>query len=582
MQNQPMADRLKTTPVSFTRTVRPDVIRTVTSGDAGFAIPLGFIPLLREDALETTQVQLRAYMAETADLLLNTVHCVFSAYAVPKLAFDRFGGSMDALNRAYMGQPEMDGSYINWNDLNKFTYSNGETPRNIYEVGGFHAPDPANVYVNSDYAEAYDKVFEYRCRSRSEALWEVMKVERPGLAGLLPAFFDNDQMGIVKPTFDAPSIEGEVPLNVVDGRANVRADAVYTVDGLENLSALDGNGDNTLLEAAGGGQLRFKNEPGTAVGQLFTEMQEQGLTISVANINLAREMQGWAKVRQQYSGLDDDQLTDLLMSGVAVPTAYATKPILLARQKVPFGMTQRYSSDAENLDVSATNGVAGAAMTLRTPQMNTGGVVVIMAEVVPEQFWERSADYHFLSDNDTRRPDRLLDQLDAQPVEIVENFHVDVAHTDPNGLFGYAPLNHGYVRKSFNLGGKFYRGDPLAVWSEDRNRVWASEPIDPTLSKEMYLATDLPKEIFLDANQDSFEFSMACDARVSGLTYIGPMLRESIGDYDAISERVDRSLIAGDGTDGPAAAQNEQPEQQDDEAPVAESETDETPTENDQ
>jgi len=569
MDNMNLADRLRTTPVNFDRTVRPDIQRTVTSGDAGKAIPLAFVPLLREDAMETSRVALRAYMDETADLLLNSVYAVFSAYFVPHLALDRFNNSMDALNRAYMGQPEADATEIPWIDTHLFEATPGTT-REVYKTSGAHALAGTEL-VNTAYVQAYDKVFEFRCRQRSEALWEAVKADVDGSGNLHPAFFDNPQMGIVKASFDSAKIDGEVPLDIVSGRADVKAGVTYTAEGTDTISALDANGQNTTLEAAGGGAIRFRNEVGDALGLLYTELEGDGITMSVANIDLARETSAWAKVREQYSGLEDDDLIDLLMSGVRVPTAYQAQPMLLARTKVPFGMTQRYSSDAESLDVSATRGMAGAELALRVPQTNTGGTVVVMVEIVPEQFWERSADYNFLNMGNLQ-PDRLLDQLDPQAVEVVENFHADVAHTDPYGIFGYAPLNHQWMRRRFNLGGKFYKDDPLAAWSEDRNRIWASEPVDPTLSKEFFLATDLPKDIFMDSITDSFEFSAALDARISGLTFVGPMLREATGDYKSILDRVDMTRLTGDGVEATEVVEDAEPEPDTDE-PCDETET---------
>lgn len=533
-----LAQRLQSEPPSFARTLRPDNVRTVTSGKAGYAIPLAIIPLLREDALETTRVMARAYMDETVDLLINTVHCVFSAYFVPKLAFDRFGGSMDALNRSYMGQPEMDGSQINW--FGSQIAHDGGVYRPFYRALGAHAMS-GTENVCSDYFQAYQKIFEYRCRQRSEALWESVGAVDSGQ--LAPAFFDNPQMAIVKPSFDDAMIDGQIPLTVVNGKMPVkstsRADAIQPSNP-GNYQAVPAT---PLGSAPGGSEGLWE-----WASDIWAELEQDGITVSVSNIDLARETAAWAKVRARYSGLDDDELVDLLMSGVRVPTQYQRMPMLLARQKVPFGMTQRYSTEADKLDISATRGVAGAEMTLRAPQTNTGGFVVIIAEVVPEQFWERSQDY-WLSQTTADRsklPDRLLDQLDPQAVEVVENAHADVAHSDPEGIFGYAPLNHKYVRRRFNLGGKFHKPDPEAPWSEDRNRIWGSEPVDPTLSKEFFLATDLPDEIFMSGKtEDNFEFSLVADARISGLTYIGPLLREQTGEYEAILERVDLNRISG-------------------------------------
>lgn len=538
-------ERLRATPVNHRPMARPDVIRTVTSGDAGYALPLGFIPMEREDQLQTSTISMMAYMQETAELLLNTVHCVFSAYFVPKLAFDRFDHSLDALNRAFMKKPEKDGSTIKWIETEPFNAA----PL-FYTVAGMHAALPTSQ-VNTDYREAYQKVFEFRCKQRSEALWEAVKDEN---YDLVPAFFDNEQMGIVVPSFDQDQMEGAVPLEFLGGTEAIPVKSV--AHGRIN----DGGGTiQDRAPSAGDANFNVQDPQGNYdwTGKVWAELQEQSVQITLANIDLARETQAWARVRNAYSGIDDDDLVDLLMAGIRIPDIAQSKPILLDRRRVPFGMTQRYSTEAASLDVSATRGQAGATLKLRTPRMNTGGVVVIQAEIVPEQFWERSKDYHLLRDNDTRMPDRLLDSLDPQAVEVVENDHADVMHSDPTGVFGYAPLNHQFVRKRFNIGGKFWKPDPNMPWQQDRNRIWTSEPIDPTLSKEFWLATDLPKEVFMDTQADSFELSLACDAVISGQTYIPPRLREATGDYQSILDRVDQARI----TLPPAAAAADETEQ---------------------
>lgn len=560
-----MAERMRTSPVPWPRTARPDSVRTITSGPPGMAVPLAYYALEREDQMETTRFQCRAYMAETADLLLNTVNCVFSAWLVPALANDRFGGSLDAFNRAYMGQPEMDGSQIPF--IATQAYSTG-TVRPFYQALGLHAP-ANNTQCNNDVMEAYRQIFKYRCQQRSEALWEAVAPEYDNAGGgLVPAFFDNPQMAMIKPSFDVGATEGIVPLSVVGTSLAVSGIGLSTVGTQQNNDyrqtdqtsfnpggQIDHSGTNNV-------GIKLKNIAGTFFPDVTAELQQDGITVSLANIEMAKQTQAWARVRSQYSALSDDDMIDLLMSGVNLPTLAMAKPQLIDRKSVPFGMVQRFSSEAASLDVSATRGVAGADLTLRTPVLNTGGIVMILAEVVPEQFWERSADYHLLRTNTTRRPDRLLDEIDPQAIEVVENYHADVKHTDPTGIFGYAPLNHGFVRKRFNIGGKFHRTDPLAPFDENRNRIWASEPVDPTLSKEFYLATDLPEDIFLQQTVDNFEFSGAGDAVISGLTFIGPMLREATGDYQSIIDRVDDDRIEipsvlEDQTETPAAPATE-------------------------
>jgi len=196
------------------------------------------------------------------------------------------------------------------------------------------------------------------------------------------------------------------------------------------------------------------------------------------------------------------------------------------------------------LDESATNGFATIDMSIRTPAMNTGGVIMITAEIVPEQLWERKKDYFLYTTDADTLPNYLRDFLDPEKVSVVKASHCDVNHATPDATFGYAPLNHEWQRDMVNVGGKYYRPSNDA-FDEDRAKIWSAEATNPILNEDFYLCTDLHKKVFADQTADSFEITAMTDFKIVGNTVFGAGLQESdaTSDYDAITAQVDSARI---------------------------------------
>ena len=95
------------------------------------------------------------------------------------------------------------------------------------------------------------------------------------------------------------------------------------------------------------------------------------------------------------------------------------------------------------------------------------------------------------------------------------------------------------------VGGKFYRPANDA-FTEDRQKIWGCETLNPTLSESHYLVKDLHKKIFADQVADSFTATVMSDLKVSGNTVFGTSLLEAdaSSDYDTITSQVDSSRIA--------------------------------------
>lgn len=530
-------------PTAHQRTRRTDAVSVVTSSFGGKLVPLAMVPLLREDGILNSRVSINLQMAETADMLLNPVRVSAMAYLVPKLAFERFA-DMGSIDRSYNGQQEIDGSVIPWFETTQGTENNNA----IIKTLGKHVP--VGEDYNTDYVEAYNAVWNYIALQRSSSL-----TARDRLDGsLAPAFWEHTQMRHVVPTFDAAMIEGNVPVSFTGGTQELE------------VIRRPGSGSNVYYQAgtdvemtqstgaffSGGARLRSDQSQDSSFdpsGNLYAELREEGVQISLANIEQARETRAWAKMRAQYQGISEDWMIDQLLAGMRLNDETLKSPILMDHADTIVGMSERYATDGDNLDKSVADGRTSLSLNLRAPALQTGGVLVICGQALPEMIYERQRDYYFRATAVDNLPNRTADELDPQPVSTIKNGEVDESHTQANDLFGYAPLNHEWMRRAPSVGGKYYRNDPSDPWDENRNRIWSTEVVDPTLGPDFYLSTTLSHSVFADSNTDPFEWWVAGDVQIDGLTYFGETLREALGDYDAVEAQVPTERLKGDGTD---------------------------------
>ena len=119
---------------------------------------------------------------------------------------------------------------------------------------------------------------------------------------------------------------------------------------------------------------------------------------------------------------------------------------------------------------------------------------------------------------------------------IVRNGEIDVDHDTANDPFGYAPLNHEWMRNQPFIGGKFYRPEVDAGFDEDRQRIWAVETQNPTLSEDFYLCTHMHQKPFVMTTGDNFEVLIRGEAAIRGNTVFGGMLVEATNDYQEVFE----------------------------------------------
>lgn len=552
--NRPTAARTRTQPIPAARTNRRIDVRGLTSMPAGKVVPLTAFPLLREDRLNMSRFRINFEMMETVEILMNPVYVRVMAYLVPNLAFDRFNG-IDQLNRSYMKQPETDGGTV--------------TPFFSTAVAGAHGSNAILKYlgkharpgqtINNAYIEAYNEIWNFRATNRSPDIDKRLVNDQT----LAKAFWVHENFSEIVPDFDQAVIDGEVPLNVTASAVTLKNTQVsggftidkspvghfrnvspYTAIQFQNLASTAQVTTSTTNGATPLGINSYVN-----LAAIAAELAEDGITVSLSNIELARKTQAFAALRKQFSGHTDDYIIDLLMGGISVPEQAWRQPILLGDRSTIFGMNKRYSTTADDLTASVVNGGTFIDINIGTPVCPVGGVVMITAEAMPEQLFERQMDpYMFISDTE-QLPEFLRDTLDPEKVEIVQNQYVDIDHDTPTATFGYAPLNHKWAHMGPGIGGKFFRPEVDAAFDEDRQRIWAVETANPTLSEDFYLCSTMHTKPFAVTDEDPFEAVTRGIVTINGLTVLGRPLIEATDDYEQIMaeaplDRIDKPVAA--------------------------------------
>ena len=531
-----MTEMVPTAPITVQRSNRRDRGRVLTSADAGKILPLKYIPMLREDAVKRGRVRVNVEMAETSELLMNGIRLDVMAHYVPMLAFERFNGSMEELNRSYKGETGIGGSVVPFFSTETSAAALDTTAGDaatFMQTMGIHTQAGT---LNTTFRDAYNVIVNHRRKARSASL----PLRNEDDWTLAEAFWAMDNNHIV-PDFDQKLIDGEVALNTLSFDANIVAE---NFNYLSTRAVPVANGDpvtrtTTSTRTSTGGEYVFD------IDKIWAELREGGnATMSLADFDQARKTAAFAKLRSMYDGIEDQHIIDMLMEGIRIPEEAMKQPILLSKQSTMIGYNQRYATDAANLDTSVTNGFATVDMSIRTPKMNTGGVIMITAEIVPEQMWERKKDYFLYETDPDNLPNYLRDVLDPEQVSVVKNNHLDVNHSTPDGTFGYAPLNHEWMRDMVNVGGKYYRPANDA-FDEDRAKIWTVEQTDPTLSEDFYLVSGLHKKVFSDQVADAFEITCISDVEIIGNTVFGERLLEAdaTSDYAEITDLVDSARI---------------------------------------
>lgn len=542
MQNGQLAETVKIDPNKLPMSIRMDDLRIGTSGPAGKFLPLCAVPLLRNDRARGGMV-FNLELEELSEMLMNSVSVRFYAYLYPTLAFERFQ-DMGSVNRSYTGEPEVDGKVIPWI---KTRPHNSTEP--FTKIMGLHEKD--GTPVNDMYLEAFNGIWNYRAQKRSRKITKRDLLD----TSLPPAFWPADEMSNILPDFDQAMIDAEVPITFLDNRIHItgiarQSDAGAPTHNNRAVYEYDGEGgdgwDAKTYEKASELHQNTKIYMETTkdgVPKVQGAIREGDVTMSLSLMEMAKKAANQASVREKYKDLAEDHVIDILMEGIDVPEELLNRPILLDRDVTMFGMNSRYATDSGNLEKSLTTGETEVSLQWNTPRINTGGVIMICAEVVPERIFERQKDYFYSATERADLPNNTADFLDPEKVTVIQNRHIDVKHTNPDATFGYAPLNKHWNRDIPRLGGKFYRPDPNAVADENRNRVWANETVDPELTEDFYLATELNDKVFNVQGVDQVEFVGRGEVAIVGLTQMGKTLVEDSDSYEQIIDLVDKGTI---------------------------------------
>lgn len=543
--------RTNTTPISIARSVRQINQIVATSMPAGKMVPVTAFPLLREDQLRSSMLHCKVDLMETAEIIKNGIKCRFMAYFVPFLAFERFNGGMDEFNRSYMNQPIADGATVT-PFFSTFTAGAvGSVPVHKY-LGFHHAPGDI---INRSYIEAYNAIWNFRARNRSETLYQAKK-RSSTLSTLAPAFWQHEQFKYVVPDWDDVAMEGSVDLSFTTGKIPVKGIGVMSPQGLgSHANVYETGASSPTTYSAGwsvrdvsgglsGGQSHLAVNSGSGgVLDIFADLASSGVKISLANIELAKRTQWYANLKAQFEGLPDSWIIDLLMQGVSVPEQMWKQPILIADKTEIFGIEKRWATDGANLTDAVVNGAAVCDLDMVLPRCPTGGIVMVVAEILPEQVFERGRDPLMYLTDPAKFPNALRDDLDPQKVERMSKGEVDTSHADPNGLFGYRPMNWQWQKSNVRIGGKWFKAAPDNTFNEERQHFWTVEVANPSYNSDFMISETFNTLPFVVTNQDVGEVQIHGTAVIEGNTQFGTRLLENDNAYAEVMAHVDKTRV---------------------------------------
>lgn len=520
-----------------------------TSMPAGKVVPLTAFPLLREDTLRNSMLHLKVDLMETAEVIKNGIQCRFQAWVVPFLAFERFDGGMDEFNRSYMKQNNANGGTVTPFFNTMVAGAVGSIP--IHKYMGFHAA-PTDV-INTCYIETYNLIQNFRMRNRSETLYQAHKRNTLTSTSLAPAFWQHQQYKYVVPDWDDLAMEGAVDLTFSSPRALVKGIGFPSAPGNAVAANLRESGGATVSKAivgvkdpantVGNGQGLLSVASVSGYPDVYADLASSGIKISLANIELAKQTQWWANLKAQFEGHPDTWITDLLMQGVSVPEQMWKQPIKIADKTEYFGIEKRWATDGANLTDAVVNGSAMCDLDIVLPRCPTGGIVMVTAEILPEQLFERARDpMLFITDPD-KLPNAMRDDLDPQKVERMSNGQIDTSHATPNGLFGYKPANWDWQASNTRIGGKWFKSAPDNTFNEERQHFWVCEVANPSLGPDFMIANTFNTLPFVVTNQDVGEVELQGTAIIEGNTVFGERLLENDNAYQEVLAMADQTRI---------------------------------------
>lgn len=293
-----MTEMVPTAPLQVQRSVRRDRGRVLTSADAGKILPIKYIPMLREDAVRRGRVRVNFEMMETAEMLMNGINVHVYAHYVPMLAFDRFNGSMDELNKSYQKENGIGGSVVPFFNTISSAAALDTTagdPATFLQTMGIHTQATT---LNSTIVEAYNCIVNYRRKARSASL-----TQRTALDWSLAEAFWGLENNHIVPDFDQKLVDGEVSLAGLTFDADIVSQNWHHPYGTSGqITDRFGPTQNTQPTDRGvvnGEQARYIFE------NIQAELTSGGnAKMSLADIDQAKKTAAFAKLRSMYDGLD--------------------------------------------------------------------------------------------------------------------------------------------------------------------------------------------------------------------------------------------------------------------------------------
>jgi hypothetical protein len=556
-----ITELMSTSAMTPPRTMRKDEAVLLTTGEMGEIIPTMYSYLLREDQVTNGRITLNVSTTELTEMPVNGIAVTAHVWLVPMLALQQFGGSLDRLNKAYTGTQDIDGSVPTYFEKNKYydpatdaVYTLGGvssidtstgagmiaagTPK-FYQTMGIHTESSD---INNTLVQAYSVSTNSRYQYLSKSLDKRNEFDHRFAKATWPL----NQLRYIVPDFDDRFIDGEAAVSLSFDNAQVKSKAFQQYNARNEVSGGTSSlvNDETYVPSMDASNVILDGD-WALFSDIVAELQNGQGKVSMRDLENAKKTAAFAKLRAKYSDrLAEDDIVDLLMDGIAVPMSELREAMLLKKVTVPMVYNQQYATDAANLDDSVTRGYAQIDCSFKTPKINGGGTIIVTLEVVPEQLYERKEDYWLSNPTVDAMPSFVKDYLDPQKVETILNKEIDVNHTDPNGIFGYAPLNSRWQRRSHTrVGGKYYRPANDA-YDENRAKIFTAETSSSmTLNEDFYLVSGLHKKMFADQVTDGLEISGRMSINIAGNTVFGQALMEATNDYDVIDAEIDHTRI---------------------------------------
>lgn len=517
-------------PLGLPRTVRNRAVSVVTSSKAGKFVPLVAKEVLREDSMRTSRIRIAAQLAETVRPVFNPVVVEAQAWFVPWIACERFDGR-DDFDRKYAGEGE--------NFFLSHAYSNAYQ---FYKALGVHAVE--GEQINQAYLEAYNMVVNFQRQNRSDKIAQRTLLQHD----LAEAFWPTSPFAHVVPDYEVQMLDPEVNLFGANASMKVPVSGIglettaLVVEDPAGLASPAGSFNPTRAVWAGRGTVGTRTwlDLGDAgmVPKIYAEMAQSGIRLTLGNIALAEKTQAYAQLRRKYSGVAQELFIDLLMDGIRIADQDSRLPVLVGQTRANMMFQERFATDGSSLDDSVTQGRAVLDMTVRFPRMNTGGVFLIIASVVPEPMFERCEDPFLKVTQPHQLPQAQRDMLNVELADTVKNREVDVLHEFPNHAFGFAPRNAKWAVPLVRVGGKYMR-QPTGVPSAERARIWTAEAANPSLANSFYIVQSLPTDPFLDTAADQVEWNVAGTLVQEGFIQFGQPLVEDRAEFFQTEQKVD-------------------------------------------